>query len=76
MSKHDPASTGAAPKQPGGEGEGNYTATRRYNEHLKEHIQNEDIEEEARRAKTALEGDEGAALREAERRAKRGPAKH
>jgi hypothetical protein len=35
----------------GGEyGEGNYKATRQYNEGLKEHVQNHDIEKEARDA--------------------------
>jgi hypothetical protein len=31
-------------------GEGNYKATRQYNEDLKEHVQNHDIEKEARDA--------------------------
>ncbi len=31
-------------------GEGNYKATRQYNEGLKEHVQNHDIEKEARDA--------------------------
>jgi hypothetical protein len=42
------------PQQQGGEGqqygEGNYKATRQYNEGLKEHVQNHDIEKEARDA--------------------------
>jgi len=48
-----PASSGQQQQQ-GGEGgqygEGNYEATRRYNEGLKEHVQNHDIEKEARDA--------------------------
>ncbi|MGZ5040687.1 MAG: hypothetical protein ACXWG1_11105 [Usitatibacter sp.] len=41
-------------QQQGGEGgqygEGNYKATRQYNEGLKEHVQNHDVEKEARDA--------------------------
>lgn len=55
------------------EGEGSYTGTRRYNENLEKHIQKGNVEQEAREAKRALEGDEGDQLREAERRAKQGP---
>lgn len=47
-------------------GEGNYKATRQYNEGLKEHVQNHDIEREARDAepRTASEEQE---LEQAER---------
>jgi hypothetical protein len=47
-------------------GEGNYKATRQYNEGLKEHVQNHDIEREARDAepRTAAEEKE---MQEAER---------
>ena len=47
-------------------GEGNYKATRQYNEGLKEHVQNHDIEREARDAepRTAAEEKE---MEEAER---------
>jgi hypothetical protein len=55
------------------EGEGSYTSTRRYNEHLKQHIETQNTEELAEQARKALEGDEKAELEEAERRAKRGP---
>jgi hypothetical protein len=55
------------------EGEGSYTGTRRYNEHLKQHIETQNTEELAEQARKALEGDEKAELEEAERRAKRGP---
>jgi hypothetical protein len=50
-------------------GEGNYKATRDYNEGLKEHVQNHDIEKEARDAapRTASEEKE---MEEAERFAK------
>jgi hypothetical protein len=56
------------------EGEGSYTGTRRYNEHLKQHIQTQNPEELAEEARRALEGDEKQELEEAERRAKRGPS--
>jgi hypothetical protein len=55
------------------EGEGSYTGTRRYNEHLKQHIETQNTEELAEQARKALEGDEKAELEEAERRGKRGP---
>ena len=54
-------------------GEGSYTGTRRYNEHVKQHIQSNDPEQLAEEAKRALEGDEREELEEAERRGKRGP---
>ncbi len=56
------------------EGEGSYTATRRYNEHLEQHIQTHNTEELAKEARRALEGDEKEELEEAERQAKRGPS--
>lgn len=56
------------------EGEGNYTATRRYNEHVGQHIANNDPEKLAKEAKRALEGDERGELEEAEQRGKRGPS--
>ena len=55
------------------EGEGSYTGTRRYNEHVRQHIQSNDPEKLAEEAKRALEGDEREELEEAEQRAKRGP---
>lgn len=60
---------------PNGEelGEGNRTAAKRYNEGLKHTMQSKDIEALAEDAKRALEGPEGAELREAEQRSKRGP---
>lgn len=47
-------------------GEGNYKATRQYNEGMKEHVQNHDVEREARDAapRTAAEAEE---MKEAER---------
>ena len=50
------------------EGEGSYTATHRYNEGVREHLQTHDVESEAEEAREALEGDEGAELQEAEQR--------
>jgi hypothetical protein len=74
MSKQQQTNAGSSEAQPSGvEGEGSYTGTRRYNERLKKHIENEDTEELGEQAKRALEGDERAELEEAEQRAKRGP---
>ena len=70
MTKHNPQTD----TQTAGEGEGSYTGARRYNEHLRQHIQSNDPEKLAEEAKRALEGDEREELEEAERRGKRGPA--
>jgi hypothetical protein len=59
----------------GVEGEGSYTATRRYNEGLREHIEHHDVESEAEAARQAVEGDERAELEAAEEQGKRGPAR-
>lgn len=72
MSKQQPIN-GAPPAKPSVEGEGSYTGTRRYNEHVKKHVETQNTEELAERAKRALEGDERAELEEAEERGKRGP---
>jgi|SRR6476620_6049090 len=50
------------------EGEGSYTATHRYNEGVREHLQTHDVEGEAEEAREALEGDERAELEQAEQR--------
>lgn len=50
-------------------GEGNYKATRQYNEGLKEHVQNHDIEREARDAEPRSAAEEKEML-EAERLAR------
>jgi hypothetical protein len=55
------------------EGEGNYSATRRYNAQVAEHVRTADVDGLARKAAKALEGPEAAELREAERKGKRGP---
>ena len=47
-------------------GEGNYKATRQYNEGLKEHVQNHDIEREARDAEPRSAAEEKE-MQEAER---------
>lgn len=52
------------------EGEGSYTAARRYNEGLSEHIKTHDVESEAEEAREALEGDERQELERAEERGK------
>ena len=57
------------------EGEGSYTGTRRYNEHLKQHQKTHNTEELAEEARKALEGDEKAALEQAEKQGKSGPAR-
>lgn len=55
------------------EGEGSYTATRRYNKHVAEHQREEDVEQLADEAREALEGEEGEELQKAEELGKRGP---
>ncbi len=74
MSKAQQPSASADQTKPEGvEGEGSYTSTRRYNEHVKKHLDDGNVEEEAKQAKQALQGDERSELEDAERRAKRGP---
>jgi len=50
-------------------GEGSYSGTRQYNEGLKEHVQNHDIEKEARDA-APRSADEEREMEEAEREAR------
>ena len=57
------------------EGEGSYTATRRYNANLTKAMKAGRTIELAEAAKKALEGPEGASLREAERVGKEGHPK-
>ncbi|NUO50396.1 MAG: hypothetical protein HOV80_16195 [Polyangiaceae bacterium] len=54
-------------------GEGNKTAAKRYNQGVKETLESKDVDKLAHDAADALDGPEGEALREAERRAKQGP---
>jgi hypothetical protein len=60
------------PKTNGVQGEGNYDATRRYNEGLSKSVEKGDSDELAEKAKKALEGPEGEELREAEEIGKQG----
>jgi hypothetical protein len=55
------------------EGEGSYTAARRYEEGVTRSIEKGDTERLAKEAVRALAGPEGADLRRAEQDAKRGP---
>jgi hypothetical protein len=57
------------------EGEGSYTATGRYNQHLGDAIDSGDVEAAADAARRALEGPERAELERAERQGKAGPAR-
>jgi len=63
----------AAKADPALQGEGNYSATRRYNERLAEAIDEGEISAGAEAARRALEGSEGEDLRRAEQSAKKGP---
>ena len=55
------------------EGEGSYTATRRYNAGVTDHVRSANVSELGKKAAKALEGPEGKALKEAEKAGKRGP---
>jgi hypothetical protein len=55
------------------EGEGSYTATRRYNRHLGDAIDSGDVEAAADAARRALEGPEREELERAEKQGKAGP---
>lgn len=56
------------------EGEGSYSATRAYNQNLARALEDKgSIERGADRARRAIEGSEGPALRKAEKRGKSGP---
>lgn len=56
------------------EGEGSYSATRAYNERLARTLKSQDVSALAKKAAKALDSKEGAELRKAEARGKRGPA--
>ena len=60
-------------KKPGLEGEGSYSATRKYNQGLEKHQKQANVDELAKRARQAVEGPEGGELRRAEEQGKRGP---
>ncbi len=53
-------------------GEGNYDASRRYREGLEKSVEKGNANELGEKAKEALEGEEGDALRRAEEQGKRG----
>ena len=55
------------------EGEGNYTATRRYNEHLREATSSGKLDGAAEAARRAVEGTAGPELERAREQAKKGP---
>jgi hypothetical protein len=57
-------------------GEGNYDASRRYREGLERSVEKGDADELAEKAKKALDGPEGEALRKAEERGKQGAHKN
>jgi hypothetical protein len=61
------------PKKSALEGEGSYSATRRYNQHLAEAIDSTDVEAAADEARRAMEGPEGEELARAAEEAKKGP---
>jgi hypothetical protein len=68
----DPKTNGVQSSNDGVQGEGNYDATRRYDEGVKKSVEKGNTEELAEKAKKALEGPEGDELREAEEEGKRG----
>jgi hypothetical protein len=55
------------------EGEGSYSATRKYNQHLGEAMDSGDIEAAADEARRAIDGPEGPELKRAEQEGKAGP---
>jgi hypothetical protein len=57
------------------EGEGSYSATRRYNQHVGDAIDSGDVEAAADAARRALEGSERDELERAEKQGKAGPKK-
>jgi len=77
-SKHPESSEQDAPDdsdQMAMEGEGSYSGTRQYNEGLKKSMASGKLEAGAKAARQAVEGPEAEALRRAEQRGKKGPAK-
>lgn len=52
------------------EGEGNRTAAREYNKATREHARTHDVDAEAKKARKALEGEQGDSLRRAEQTGK------
>lgn len=59
------------------QGEGDKRSARRYNRRVRNAVKNNHLENAAKAARKAIDGDEGPELREAERRGKRGnPPRH
>ena len=52
------------------EGEGNRTADRKYRQGVQEHMKQHDVQDEAKRARDAIDSPEGDALRRAEEEGK------
>lgn len=55
------------------EGEGSYSAARRYDADVRDFVKSGQVDESAQDAKRAIDGPDGAALSEAEKQGKRGP---
>ena len=68
----DPKTSGMNGDKRDLQGEGNYDAARHYNDGLAKSVEEGTADELAEKAKKALEGAEGDALRRAEESAKRG----
>lgn len=76
---HQPGGLKAATPVQGGakvEGEGSYTAARRYREGLEQSVKKGDADELAKEAADALDGPEGESLRAAEERGKQAKIPH
>lgn len=71
----DPKTNGVQSDKGGVQGEGDYEATRRYDEGVKKSVEKGDTAELAEKAKKALEGPEGEELRKAEEKGKSGEPK-
>lgn len=68
----DPKTNGVQGGKDGVQGEGNYDATRRYDDGVKKSVEKGNTEELAEKAKKALEGPEGDELRKADEIGKAG----
>ncbi len=68
----DPKTSGVKGDERDLQGEGNYDASRRYDDGVAKSVEEGTADELAEKAKKALEGAEGDGLRRAEERAKRG----
>lgn len=68
----DPKTNGVQSDKDGVQGEGNYDASRRYDEGVKQSVEKGTAAELAEKAKKALEGPEGDELRKADEKGKAG----